>query len=137
MRVPFRFKMQKVLDYREQLEEEAKVNLAIQRARLAEAQDRLDKIKSELRQAEDRLVGAVLMDAAERWVLEQYVKGLRADAAHEALQVRMLEQLAEEARQPGQGDEPLGPRSPAQGRRLPAQARPRPHDPDEERRPGA
>ena len=82
MRVPFRFKMQKVLDYREQLEEEAKVNLAIQRARLAEAQDRLDKIKSELRQAEDRLVGAVLMDAAERWVLEQYVKGLRADAAH-------------------------------------------------------
>ena len=97
--MPFHFKMQKVLDYREQLEEEAKVNLAIQRARLAEAQDRLDKIKSELRQAEDRLVGAVLMDAAERWVLEQYVKGLRADAAHEALQVRMLEQLAEEARQ--------------------------------------
>lgn len=98
MRVPFRFKMQKVLDYREQLEEEAKVNLAIQRSRLAEAQDRLDRIKAELRQAEDRLVGAVLMDAAERWLLEQYVKGLRADAAHEAIQVRMLEQLAEEAR---------------------------------------
>ena len=70
--MPFRFKMQKVLDYREQLEEEAKVNLAIQRARLAEAQDRLDKVKAELHQTEDRLVGAVLMDASERWLLEQY-----------------------------------------------------------------
>ena len=39
------------------------------------------------------------MDAPERWLREQYVKGLRADAAHEAIQVRMLEQLAEEARQ--------------------------------------
>jgi len=97
--VPFRFKMQKVLDYREQLEEEAKVNLAVQQARLAEARERLEQIRQELHQAEDGLMNAALMDAPERWLREQYVKGLRADAAHEAIQVRMLEQLAEEARQ--------------------------------------
>ncbi len=95
----FRFKMQKVLDYREQLEEEAKVNLAIQQARLADARERLEHIRHELQQAEDALMSAPLMAAAERWLREQYIKGLRADAAHEALQVRMLEQLAEEARQ--------------------------------------
>ena len=97
--MPFHFKMQKVLDYREQLEEEAKVNLAIQQARLAEARERLEQIRHELRQAEDALMSAPLMGAPERWLREQYTKGLHADAAHEALQVRMLEQLAEEARQ--------------------------------------
>lgn len=97
--MPFRFKMQKVLDYREQLEEEAKVNLAVQQARLAEVRERLEQIRQELHQAEDGLMNAALMDAPERWLREQYVKGLRADAAHEAIQVRMLEQLAEEARQ--------------------------------------
>ena len=93
--MPFRFKMQKVLDYREQLEEEAKVNLAVQQTRLAEARERLEQIRQELHQAEDGLMNAALMDAPERWLREQYVKGLRADA----IQVRMLEQLAEEARQ--------------------------------------
>ena len=79
--MPFRFKMQKVLDYREQLEEEAKVNLAVQQARLAEAHERLEQIRQELHQAEDGLMNAALMDAPERWLREQYVKGLRADAA--------------------------------------------------------
>ena len=35
--MPFRFKMQKVLDYREQLEEEAKVRLATAQRRFQEA----------------------------------------------------------------------------------------------------
>lgn len=96
--MPFRFKMQKVLDYREQLEEEAKVQLAAQQKRLREEQARLDSLRQELRDAEDRLCGAAFMQAGERWLLEQYVKGLRADTAAAAMQVRMLEQLVEEAR---------------------------------------
>ena len=38
------------------------------------------------------------MEAGERWLLEQYVKGLRGDVAAASLQARMLAQMVEEAR---------------------------------------
>lgn len=96
--MPFRFKMQKVLDYREQLEEEAKVRLATAEQRLQEAQERLERLRAELERAADRLRDDPLMEAAERWLQEQYIMGLRADVAAASLQTRMLTQMAEEAR---------------------------------------
>lgn len=96
--MPFRFKMQKVLDYREQLEEEAKVRLATAEHRLQEAQKRLDRLRAELERAADRLRDNPLMEAGERWLQEQYLTGLRADVAAASLQMRMLTQMAEEAR---------------------------------------
>ena len=96
--MPFRYKMQKVLDYREQLEEEAKVRLATAQRRFQEARERLDALQAELRGAQDRLCNEALMEAGERWLLEQYVKGLRGDAAAASLQARMLAQMVEEAR---------------------------------------
>lgn len=39
------------------------------------------------------------MDTAERWLQEQYAKGLRRDAADLARQARLQESLVEEARQ--------------------------------------
>lgn len=96
--MPFRFKMQKVLDYREQLEEEAKVRLATAQRRFQEARERLDALQAELRGAQDRLCNEALMEAGERWLLEQYVKGLRGDVAAASLQARMLAQMVEEAR---------------------------------------
>jgi len=96
--VPFHFKMQKVLDYREQLEEEAKVDLALKQQRLEDARAFFEGLKSELRQGEDKLFQAALLPAGERWLQEQYVRGLRADVANAALQARMQEQLVDEAR---------------------------------------
>ena len=96
--MPFRFKMQKVLDYREQREEEAKVRLATAQRRHQEARERLEQLQAELRRSQDRLCDEAMMDAAERWLLEQYVKGLRGDEAAASLQVRMLAQMVEEAR---------------------------------------
>lgn len=92
----FTFKMQKVLDYREQLEEEAKVRYAGAVARHKKASEHLNAINAELMTAEAK--GAEVMQAAERWLHDQYVKGLRADQAAAALQERMLAQMAEEAR---------------------------------------
>ncbi len=96
--MPFRFAMQKVLDYREQLEEEAKVRLAAAERRLQEAQKRLDRLRGELERAADRLRDNPLMEAGERWLQEQYITGLRADVAAASLQERMLAQTAQEAR---------------------------------------
>lgn len=96
--MPFRFKLQKILDYREQLEEEAKVDLANKQKLLEEARALFERLKAELRQTEDRLFESALVPQAERWLLEQYVKGLRGDVANAALQTRMHEQLVDEAR---------------------------------------
>ena len=96
--MPFRFKLQKILDYREQLEEEAKVDLANKQRLLEEARALFERLKAELRQTEDRLFESALVPQAERWLLEQYVKGLRGDVANAALQARMHEQLVDEAR---------------------------------------
>ncbi len=92
----FSFKMQKVLDYRIQLEDEAKARYADAQARLQKSRERLAAILAEIAAAEAK--GEEVMQVAERWLHDQYVKGLRADQAAAALQERMLAQMAEEAR---------------------------------------
>ena len=42
--MPFHFKMQKVLDYREQLEEEAKVDLALKQRLLEDARALFERL---------------------------------------------------------------------------------------------
>ena len=96
--MPFHFKMQKVLDYREQLEEEAKVDLALKQRLLEESRALFEQLKTELRQSENRLYQAALAPQGERGLMEQYIKGLKGDVANAAMQTRMHEQLVEEAR---------------------------------------
>ena len=96
--MPFHFKMQKVLEYREQLEEEAKVDLALKQQKLDAARTRFEALKLELLEAEEQRNAASLKPAGERWLAEQYVKGLRSDVEATAMQTRMLQQLVDEAR---------------------------------------
>ena len=95
--MPFRFKMQKVLDYRAQLEEEAKVRLADAEHRLRVSQERLEALRGELAAAEEKARGG-LLESAERWLHDQYLKGLASDVSQAELQCRMQQQMAEEAR---------------------------------------
>ena len=90
--------MPNVLDLREPLEEEAKVRLATAQRGHQEARERLEQLQAELRVSQDRLCDGAMMDATERWLLEQYVKGLHGDVTAAALQARMLAQMVEEAR---------------------------------------
>lgn len=96
--MPFRFKMQKVLDYRAQLEEEAKVRLADCEQRLRESQKHLDAVQAELVAAQEKSSAAGLLESGERWLHEQYLKGLHGDLAQAELQLRMQRQMTEEAR---------------------------------------
>ena len=95
--MPFRFKMQKVLDYRAQLEEEAKVRLADAEHRLRVSEERLAAIRDELAAAEEKARGG-LLESAERWLHDQYLKGLHSDMSQAELQLRLQRQMAEEAR---------------------------------------
>lgn len=96
--MPFKFRMQKVLEYREQLEEEAKVRLAECEARHRAAAEKLERIQAELAGATDCVRGNMLMEHGERWLHEQYIKGLKSDLAAQELQTRLLAQAVEEAR---------------------------------------
>lgn len=93
----FTFKMQKVLEYREQLEEEGKVRLANAQAKLTQCRKQLQDLLQEINRAENKAAEEI-MQAAEHWLHDQYLKGLREDQKMLTLQERMLAQMTEEAR---------------------------------------
>lgn len=93
----FKFNMQKVLDYRMQLEEEAQVKYGQAIREAALSREQLEKLKKELADAQEASFGKI-MQSGERWLHDQYIKGLGSDVAQVDLQTRMLEQMAEEAR---------------------------------------
>ena len=64
----FKFKMQKILDYREQLEEEAKIRLAEAEKRLSLALKQVEEIQTALTLAQKKAQENPLMSAAEFWV---------------------------------------------------------------------
>lgn len=94
----FRFSMQKVLEYREQQEEEAKVRLGAAQSRLLDARQNEVRLRSEITATRDRMDSIGFVNQGERWLQEQYLKGLQSDLANAVMQVRMAEQLVEEAR---------------------------------------
>ena len=94
----FRFNMQRVLDYRGQLEEEARVRLAEAQRRQREAAQRLEDIDAALREARDRARDTITESAAERWLHEGYVKGLCSDASAASLQLQTAGKMVDEAR---------------------------------------
>ena len=95
--MPFHFNLQKVLDFRVQKEEEAKVALARAEAQVRQGEELLAKLKEEFQKAEAVSFGKV-MQAGERWLQDQYIKGLKSDISQAALQLRFYRQMADEAR---------------------------------------
>lgn len=94
----FHFGMQKVLEYREQLEEQAKVHLASAQSRLLTAKQKEDTLREEISRAQNKLSQISMVQQSEHWLQEQYLKGLNIDLSAAVLQTRMAEQLVEEAR---------------------------------------
>lgn len=97
--MPFRFSLQQVLEYREQLKEQAQVAFARAQAELLREQKNADELRQILTTQEERLFSADLTDQGERWLLENYVKGVRTDLNETLLRVRQLTAVTEETRQ--------------------------------------
>jgi flagellar FliJ protein len=89
----FKFRLEKVLEYRRQLEEQAMLVLAQARARRDAEKVRLENLKSELGLSNAKLSGGAGMNGAERWLLQNYIQALRLDIESSA---RLLQGLEEE-----------------------------------------
>jgi len=94
----FHFKLQKVLDYRGQLEDQAKVALARVQQLYIEEERRRDLLKALLTEQEHRLYSDALLPAGERWLLEHFIRGLREDLQSANMRLRTLAQMVTEAR---------------------------------------
>lgn len=95
---PFRFSLEQVLNYRTQLEQQAKVELArVEQERLRE-QQRADALRAMLDEQERALAALTPDKMGERWLAENFIKGLRADLGVTMQRVRNWTVAAEAAR---------------------------------------
>lgn len=88
----FKFKLQKVLDYRKQLEEQAMQALAEARQAEEREKERLHFLNLELAAQRINLHSSIA-EAAERWLIAGYINALQEDIKTAE---RVLELLAEE-----------------------------------------
>ena len=94
----FRFKLQKVLEYREQLEDQAKVALAKAQQLYIEEERRSEALKALLTEQEAKLYSKVPLPADERWLLELFIRGVRDDLQNSHMRLRTLAQMVAEAK---------------------------------------
>ena len=93
----FRFKLQKVLDYREQLEDQAKVALAKAQQLHIEEERRNEALKELLTEQEHALYANALLPPGERWLLEHFIRGVREDLQSSHMRLRTLAHMVAEA----------------------------------------
>lgn len=95
---PFRFSLEQVLNYRTQLEQQARVELArVEQERLREEQ-RADALRAMLAEQENNLAALTPDKMGERWLAENFIKGLRADLGVTMQRVRNWTVAVEAAR---------------------------------------
>lgn len=90
----FKFKLEKVLDYRKQLEEQAMQALAEARAARDAEAARLEELRLELaRQMQEMQSCAAAMTGSERWLTQNYIQALQYDVEYAQRNLASLEQV--------------------------------------------
>ncbi|MDR1242063.1 MAG: flagellar export protein FliJ [Deltaproteobacteria bacterium] len=93
--MPFKFRLEKVLEYRRQLEEQAMQDLAAARSGRDAEKARMDELKAELVPVQAKMCGSAGMDGAERWLTGTYLQALRQDVESSAqLLLKLDEEVA-------------------------------------------
>lgn len=95
--MPFQFSLQKVLEYRERLEEEARGAFSAAQSAVNAAADELNRLYAARNEAQTRLCDPSL-ENGERWLTEAYLRGLRTDTASCEERLAELRRVAEERR---------------------------------------
>ena len=93
----FSFKLQKVLEYRELLEDQARVALAQVQQLYIEEERRNEILKTLLTEQEDKLYADALLPPGERWLLEHFIRGVREDLQSSHMRLRTLAHMVAEA----------------------------------------
>ncbi len=96
---PFKFRLQQVLEYRTQLEDQAKMFFAAAK----DAHDRqlkeTERLAAALDEAQSKRHKAIQANRDEAWLLENYCKGLAEDLEAARIRLNHLAIALEEARQ--------------------------------------
>ena len=94
----FRFSLEQVLTYRERLEQQARIELARGEGERIREQRRADEFRAMLEEQTDAMERLAPQQRGERWLAENFIKGLRIDLATALTRVRNWESAAEAAR---------------------------------------
>lgn len=95
----FRFSLQQVLEYREQLKDQAQIEYARAHAELLREQRQAELLQAQLAEQQKTLAATPPEQRDDRWLLDNYIKGLREDLSETLMRVRNLTAITEEARQ--------------------------------------
>lgn len=95
---PFRFTLEQVLRYREQLKEQAQVEFARVQAALLNEQQRAEQLQVMLEESQGKYHNLPPSEQGERWLLEHFIRGLREDIAVTLQRIRVLMGDVEKAR---------------------------------------
>ena len=94
----FRFSLEQVLTYRERLEQQARIELARVEGERIREQRRADEFRAMLEEQTDAMERLAPQQRGERWLAENFIKGLRIELATALTRVRNWESAAEAAR---------------------------------------
>lgn len=94
---PFRFKLQQVLEYRAQLEDQAKMEFARAQRKYDDQTNMVSLLRERLAEYEPRLYRS--KEQSEMWLLRNFIQALKADIAKAEERLLQLAQALNKARQ--------------------------------------
>lgn len=94
----FKFSLEKVLKYREQLENEAKARLAGLQKKSQTLKNHYAALKSEEQLQEQKLAKTPLSESGERWLIDMYIKAVRQDIAQTQKSIAQTDSEIEQAK---------------------------------------
>lgn len=95
---PFRFRLEQVLEYRRQLEDQAMQALALATKHRDAMRDHVEYLLAEIAAQREQLCRAAAFTAAERWVNQQYETALHDDLEQALQELAILEEEADRCR---------------------------------------
>jgi flagellar FliJ protein len=95
---PFKFRLERVLEYRRLLEEQARQALALAVQRRDAMREHADWLQSAIATQRERLCRADALTSAERWLARQYETSLREDLEQALQQLSALEEEVDRCR---------------------------------------
>ncbi len=97
--MPFIFSMQKILEYRAMLEEEAKVRLSKAQQMYKKEEAYFLSTQEQLQEKDREMCENRTMDAGSRWILENYIKGLQTDLSQSYIRLKQLHESVNQCKE--------------------------------------
>ena len=94
----FKFALEKVLQYKEQLENEVKAKLADLGAKKQMSEKRLAGLKQDELFQEQKLSKTPVHETGERWLIDNYIKAIRQDIQQTQKNIALLDTRIEQTR---------------------------------------